>query len=197
MVLRRLGQTAFAHGDFAGARKAFEQGLAIDRQRATASPNVPETQGELAFSLNSLGGTLAAQKDVAAALKAYQEAAAIDQKLASADPASIQRQGAAVVDDLRLGDMALGQGDAAGAQKSYELALVTLRPVAAAHPAATGPARMVAIVMVKLASTPASGVHWADVVAYLEGLKAKNMLLAGDAKWLDVYRQKATQEAGK
>jgi len=69
--------------------------------------------------------------------------------------------------------------------------------LAAAHPAATGPARMVAIVMVKLASTPGSGVHWSDVVAYLEGLKTKNLLLADDAKWLDAYRQKAAQEAGK
>jgi membrane protein YqaA with SNARE-associated domain len=53
--------------------------------------------------------------------------------------------------------------------------------------------RMVVVLMATLASTPGSGVGWADVVRYLEAAKAKGMLSADDEKWLAVYRQKAAQ----
>lgn len=73
---------------------------------------------------------------------------------------------------------------------------LTLQVRAGAHPGEPGPARDVAVVMAKLA-VPAAGVRWADIVAYLEGLKAKNLLLADDQKWLDIYRQRAGRETAK
>ena len=51
--------------------------------------------------------------------------------------------------------------------------------------------------MARLATYPGSGVRWADVVAYLEGLQTKSLLTADDQKWLDLYRQHAAAEAGK
>jgi hypothetical protein len=55
----------------------------------------------------------------------------------------------------------------------------------------------VALTMARLAGFPGAGVHWADVVAYLDRLKAKNLLTADDQKWLEIYRQRAAGEAGK
>jgi hypothetical protein len=97
---------------------------------------------------------------------------------------------------VAVGDASLAGGDAAGGQAGYAQALTLERAFAAAHPG-PGPAANVAAIMAKLAAIPGGSVRWSDVVAYLEGLKAKNLWLADDQEWLDIYRQRAGQEAAK
>ena len=138
---------------------------------------------DLAVRLNQAGDVAMAQKDSVAAAKAYGESLAICRKLAAWAPNSAGAQADVAYTLARLGGAEAATGDAAGAQKNLADALTIQKSLAAAYPTS--------------ASLPASGVRWADVVAYLEGVKAKGMLMAGDDKWLDIYRQRAAKEAGK
>ena len=49
--------------------------------------------------------------------------------------------------------------------------------------------------MMRLATLPGSGVTNADVLAFLESLKARGLLTPNDETLLDSYRQKAAAQA--
>jgi hypothetical protein len=93
-----------------------------------------------------------------------------------------------------VGDMLSAQG-APGAASNYAEALGIARQFANSHPASVPGVRTVAVLMVKLAAIPATGVARADVVAYLEAAQAKGMLSADDQRWLAAYREQAVGQA--
>jgi tetratricopeptide (TPR) repeat protein len=143
-------------------------------------------------ALNKIGDTRALQHDPAGALNNYDEALAISRGLATADPSSAQALGDLTFCLGRIGDTSLVAGDAAGAQKAYAEALALLRDFAKAHPAIASPAAHGAAgLMAKLVGVPGSGVSWAQVVSYVEAMKAQGLFQGDDEKWLALYRQKA------
>jgi tetratricopeptide (TPR) repeat protein len=101
--LSETGGTLASNGDFAGARKAFEEGLAIARRLCGADPANTGLQHDMSGALNAVGEVRAALGDSAGAGKAYTEALAILRRLEASNPKDIELQHDVVI---LLGELA-------------------------------------------------------------------------------------------
>ena len=95
----------------------------------------------------------------------------------------------------KAGNVLTAQGDLAGAAKAYDEALAISRRLAAADPTNAVLQRDVFVSLWKLATAKADGVRWADVLAQLESMDRKGILLPSDRGALDEARQNAAKEA--
>ena len=86
--------------------------------------------------------------------------------------------------------MRVAQGDLAGALAAYDESLTIRRDLAARDPGNAGWARDVWVSYWKLAEAdPANAAaHWAEVVARMEDMAARGILLPTDAAHLDAAR---------
>jgi tetratricopeptide (TPR) repeat protein len=130
VALARTGDVLVAQGDLAGARGAYEEGLAIARRLASADPSHAERQRDGSVSLNNSGDVLRAQGDLAGALARYDEGLAIIRRLASADPRHAERQRDVSTSLEKTGDILVAQGDLAGALARYDEGLQIRRRLA-------------------------------------------------------------------
>jgi len=92
VILNRLGDVAVSAGDLAGARAAYQAGLAIRVRLAAADPANTGWQRDLSVSHDKLGDVAVSAGDLAGARAAYQASLDIAVRLAAADPASMQWQ---------------------------------------------------------------------------------------------------------
>jgi tetratricopeptide (TPR) repeat protein len=90
--LAETGETLANNGDFAGARQAFEEGLAIARRLVAADPANTGLRSDMSGTLDAVGEVHAAQGDPAGATKAYTEALAILRGLAASAPKNSELQ---------------------------------------------------------------------------------------------------------
>jgi len=81
-----IGGLLFQTGDSAGARSAYNQGLAIRQKLADANPNITLFQQDVARSHLHIGVALSQTGDPAGARAAYDKMVAIQRKLADANP---------------------------------------------------------------------------------------------------------------
>jgi tetratricopeptide (TPR) repeat protein len=82
-ALYALGDALRAKRDFASARRAFEEGIKLDREMAAKSPDATAFQTDLSIGLLGIGLVEKAQGKNAAALKAMNESLEIRRKLAA------------------------------------------------------------------------------------------------------------------
>jgi tetratricopeptide (TPR) repeat protein len=176
-----LGDVLAAQGDLAGARAAYEQGLATARRLAAAGPAGVEAQHDIAASLDRIGYLRGAQGDLAGARAAYDEDIAILRRLAGADP-----QNAGLARDLsaglvQLGDAQRAQGQLEPARRSYEESLAIARRLAGADPGDTGLQRDVLVALDRVGNgLSAQGDLAGAGRAFDEQLTLVRALAAGD-----------------
>jgi len=114
-TLNSLGINARVMGDYAAARKYYDEALAIFRKV------LGEQNSSTAQTLNNLGVLAYEQEDYSAARKYFEDALAIKRKLPDVPQISI-------ADSFNnLGVLAMTQGDYPAARKYYEEALVIKR----------------------------------------------------------------------
>jgi hypothetical protein len=90
--LSETGDTLAGNGDFAGARKALEEGLAIAHRLAGAEPADTGLQRDLSSTLDAVGEVRTAEGDVVGAGKAYGEALSILRRLEASNPNDTELQ---------------------------------------------------------------------------------------------------------
>ena len=79
-------------GDLAGARKAYEDCLAIRQRLSVADPSSAQLQNAVALDLEDLAGVAFDQNDLATARADYDACLAIRRRLAAADPTNAAMQ---------------------------------------------------------------------------------------------------------
>jgi len=79
-------------GDLAGARKSFNDSLAIIERLATSDPGNALWQRDLSASYDRVGDVQKAQGDLAGALKSYSDGLVIAEGLAKSDPGNAKWQ---------------------------------------------------------------------------------------------------------
>ncbi|MCP4381910.1 MAG: tetratricopeptide repeat protein [Hyphomicrobiales bacterium] len=136
-MLHEFGNTYIAVGDAAGARAAYEEGLAIARRLADTDPANTLWQRDVAVGLNKIGDVKLRAGDAAGALAAYEEILAIGRRLADTDRDNIEWQRSVMVGLNKIGDVKLRVGDAAGALAAYDEGLAIARRLADTDPANT------------------------------------------------------------
>jgi tetratricopeptide (TPR) repeat protein len=82
----------------------------------------------------------------------------------------------------------MAAGDLAGARKNYEESLAIRRRLSAADPGNADAQRDLVTSFQNLAVIPGSSIHWSDVVAQLEAMKAKGTLAPAGEKVLEFAR---------
>jgi len=195
--LGKIGDVLEARGDRAGEGKAYAEALSIDRRLASADPTNAGLQRDLADALQRTGDVLQAQGDLASAGKAYAEELSIARRLAAADPTNVWLQRDLAICLWTAGDALQAQGDLAGAGKAFAEYLAILRRLAAADPTNAVVQRDVMTALFDLAGFGSSNVHWSDVIAWMEGMDAKGMLLPSGRIMLEIARDNAAKAVGK
>jgi len=133
---RLVGEIASDQHDYAAAKPALEQALAIFRRLAANDPT-PANQGEVAGVLQDTGDLQALNSAYNAARAAFSESLAIRQRLAAADPGDAALQDYIGSDYQRLGDLDEKLGDLKGARADFQAGLAVRQKISAADPSNT------------------------------------------------------------
>ena len=135
-ALRLVGEIASDQHDYAAAKPALEQALAIF-QRLAASDPTPANQGEVAWVLQDEGDLLVLNSAYNGARAAFSDSLAIRQRLAAADPTDAALQDYIGSDYQRLGDLDEKLGDLKGARTDFGAGLAVRQKILAADPTNT------------------------------------------------------------
>ncbi len=133
---RMVGEIATDQHDYAAAKPALEQALAIFRRLAASDPTAAN-QGEVAWVLQDQGDLLVLNSAYNAARAALSESLAIRQRLATADPTDASLQDYIGSDYQRLGDLDEKLGNLKGARADFEAGLAVRQKISAADPTNT------------------------------------------------------------
>ena len=125
----RIGNTARAQGDLAGAQRYYEKSLANAEELAEKTGTIESRRG-LSINYERLGDTARAQGDLAGAQRYYEKGFAIDEELAE-KTGTIKSKRDLSISYGRLGDTARAKGDLAGAQRYYEKSFAIREELAA------------------------------------------------------------------
>ncbi|MCA3449517.1 MAG: hypothetical protein INF92_03950 [Rhodobacter sp.] len=192
--LDRVGDVQLAQGDLLGALQSYQRSLGIRERLAAADPGNAGWQRDLSVSLERVGDVQVAQGDLPGALQSYQRSLGIRERLAAADPGNAGWQSDLSVALDRVGDVQVTQGDLPGALQSFLRSLGIRERLAAADPGNAGWQRDVWVSMWRLQQFPDSGIAWKDIVAKLEALDARGLVMPSDRQAFDYARQEATKE---
>ena len=118
-ALNDLGDIAVAQGDLAGARRAYQDDLAIAEDLSGRDPGNTEWLRDLSVSHDRLGDIARAEGDLAGARKAYQDSLAIRQDLSGRDPGNTQWLDDLANSQFRLACLAEAEGDLAAAREAF------------------------------------------------------------------------------
>jgi len=133
LALTFFGEQAVDQHDYAAARDAYTQALAIF-QRLAASDPTAFIQNLLGRALRETGDLQAIQGDVAAARASYTASLAIRERLAAADPDDKLTQLSLSLDLQQLGDLDMKTGDLADAKSAFERGLAIRQALLQADP---------------------------------------------------------------
>ncbi|HLY80529.1 MAG TPA: tetratricopeptide repeat protein, partial [Caulobacteraceae bacterium] len=133
---RLVGEIATQQHDYAAAKPALEQSLAIFRRLAASDPSTAN-QGEVAWVLQDQGDLSLLNDAFVAARAALTESLAIRQQLAANDPSDAALQDYIGSDYQRLGDLDEKLGDLKGARADFEAGLAVRQKISAADPSNT------------------------------------------------------------
>jgi tetratricopeptide (TPR) repeat protein len=188
--LVKLGDLFVAEGDLPAARAAFDEGLAIARALAARDPGNAGWARDVSVSLEKLGDVAIAAGDLQAARAAYDESLAIARDLAARDPGNAGWARDLAVSLEKLGDLAIAAGDLRAARAAFDESLRIRRALAARDPGNAGWARDVWVALWRMTQVDPENAadHWAEVVARLEDMDARGILLPSDAWMLDDAR---------
>ena len=122
-----MGDVERASGDLAGARKHFEESLAIARKLSRSNPSSAAARRRVSVSLHQLGDVERDSGDLAGARKHFEESLAIDRELSRSNPSSAAARRDVSVSLERLGHVLATSGDLAEARKHFEESLAISR----------------------------------------------------------------------
>ena len=94
----------------------------------------------------------------------------------------------------RLGDVLVSQGDLSGAQSRYEEGLKIARELLSRDAGNTRWRRDILVSMWRLRQFPDSGIGWTDLSSYLEQMDEDGVLFPSDRKFLELAKQRASEE---
>ena len=154
------------------------------RTRAT-----PSWQRDLSVSFNKIGDVQSARGNLDAALKAYQDSLAIPEKLAAQDPSNAELA-ARPLGQLRARSATCRARRAISTPRSRPIrtSLAIREKLAAQDPSNAEWQRDVWVSMWRFAQMEGSGVSWAEVLARMEAMKARGVLLPTDEPFLEQAR---------
>ncbi len=187
----RIGDMQRAQGNLDGALKSFQAFMTIARKLVASDPGNGEWQRDLSVSYNKIGETQSAQGNLGGALKSFQAGMAIRQKLAASDPHNAQWQRDLSMSYQEIGDTQQALGDQGSALKSFRASMAIRQKLAASDPKNADWQRDVWILLWRLTSFPVSGVTWTHVVAAMEDMANRKVLLPMDQKYLEQARENA------
>ncbi|TCG03486.1 hypothetical protein BZM27_48105 [Paraburkholderia steynii] len=175
------GDTLLALGKLAGARKAYEQSLAISERLAKGDPSNGGWQRDLSVIYRKLGEVDTGQGDLAAARGAYEGSLMISLRLARTDPSISVRQRDLSAAYSKLGDVDMAQGDLDAARKAYKQSLAIRERLVQADLSDRGWQRDLSESYVKLGDVGiAQGDFTAARGAYLQSLAIREQLTKAD-----------------
>ncbi|MCH9807784.1 MAG: tetratricopeptide repeat-containing protein, partial [Alphaproteobacteria bacterium] len=123
-----------------------------------------------------------------AALKSYQASLAIRERLSQSDPGNAGWQRDLSVSHDRVGDVEKTQGNLSAALKSYQASLAIRERLSQSDPGNAGWQRDLWVSYWKLAEyTPEE--YWPKVVAKLEELDRRGLLLPPDRKFIELAKR--------
>jgi tetratricopeptide (TPR) repeat protein len=128
-----------------------------------------------------------------AALKAYGDSLAIREKLAAQDPSNAGWQRDLSISFNKIGDVQTARGKLDAALKTYQDSLAIREKLAAQDLSNAEWQRDVWVSMWRLAQMEGSGVSWTEVLARMEAMKARGVLLPTDEPFLEQARAQAVQ----
>jgi tetratricopeptide (TPR) repeat protein len=128
------GDTLLDLGRPDGARKAYEQALAICERLARANPSSANLQAELSLTYRRLGDVAVAKSQFDAARKAYEQGIAIGERLVRAESSNIALLSILSDSYDKLGDMAKAAGQLDAGRKAYEQGLAIRERLTKADP---------------------------------------------------------------
>ena len=131
-LARALLSILRASDDRGVAAWAAERLVAVDRKRASDSPNAPALVRALSVSLDSVGRVREAEGDRAAARAAYEESLALDREIDERWGPTTQSRRDLSVSLNDVGRAREAEGDRAAARAAYEESLALAREVDAA-----------------------------------------------------------------
>jgi tetratricopeptide (TPR) repeat protein len=197
-ALTDIGDVRVAQGDRPGSLAAYEEGLTILCGLAGRDPGHTGLARDVSVSLNKVGDVRLAEGDRPGALAAYEKGLAIARALAGRDPGDAEWARDVSVSLERVGDVRLAGGDRPGALAAYEERLAIARGLAGRDPGNAEWARDVCASLWKTAQADETNAaaHWAEVVARMEAMAARGVLLPADAPYLDAARAKLAAARG-
>ena len=177
------GQARIETGNLGGAGAAF-----------VTARDLAATSGEerdRAVALAYLGDVRVAQGALPAALEAYEESLSICRDLAARDPGNAGWARDVSVGLDRVGDVRVAQGALPAALQAYEESLQIARDLAARDPGNAGWARDVWVSLWRMAGidTDNATKYWEEVIARMEDMAARSILLPTDAPYLEAARK--------
>jgi tetratricopeptide (TPR) repeat protein len=110
------------------------------------------------------------------------------EKLAAQDPNNTGWQRDLTVSSIKIGDVQRARGKLDAALKAYEDGLDIREKLAAQDPSNTDWQRDLWVLMWRFAQMEGGGVSWADVLARMEAMKARGVLLPTDEPFLEQAR---------
>ena len=196
----KIANVQRARGNLDAALEAYQDSLAIAEKLAAQDPSNAEWQRDLSVSFERIGAEHYARGNLDAALEAYEDRYVITEKLAAQDPSNTEWQRDLAVSHGFIGSVLEARGDLEGALSRYQKALEIQKRLAAQDLSNAGWQRDLWVSMYRLAIMEGSGVSWAEVLARMEAMKARGVLLPKDEPLLEQARahQAATtqQSAG-
>ena len=177
------GRARMATGSLGRAEAAFQTA----RDLAEASGSDRDVSAALVF----LGDVRVAQGELGAALEAYDESLKIARELAAHDPGNAGWARDVSVSLNKVGDVRVAQGDLPAALEAYDESLKIFRELAARDPANADWARDVWVSLWRMAGIDADNAtkYWEEVIARMEDMAARGILLPTDAPYLKAARE--------
>ncbi len=138
-LLIDVGRLAYVRRDLTESSRAYEEALALCRQRSQTQGATPEALRDLSVSLNKMGDIRSARGELAEAAEAYEESLALSRQLREVMGATPEALRDLSVSLDRVGDIRSAGGELAEAAEAYEESLALrrqLREVMGATPEA-------------------------------------------------------------
>jgi len=127
--LNNVGNTALALGQWAEARRSYEESLNIARKIIERIGETPESLHDLSVSLEKIGNTANALGEWDEARRSYGESLDIDRKIIKRIGETPESLRGLSVSLSRVGDVASALGQWAEARRSYKESLDTFRKI--------------------------------------------------------------------
>jgi tetratricopeptide (TPR) repeat protein len=189
-----IGIVLERQGDLEGALGQYGKTLEIQKALVAQDPDNAGWQYDLGISQERVGDVLMAQRYLDKALAAYERSHEIIGDLTLQDPGNAIWQRGLSVSFNKIGDVQRARGDLRAALGAYRDSLAIRETLAAQDSGNATWERDVWVSLWKLAQTDGGGVPWTQVLAKMEAMKARGVLLPTDEPLLEEARALAARE---